>query len=200
MARIGKIKLGDCLIEKGFLTQEQLTTALAEQKTRGTKLGETLIDLGYVEEKIIIDVLCDQLGIEYVDLRRIKIEEEMVTLLTEQFMKKNCLIPIGYDTLVPNILRVAMADPMDIVAIDDIAIITNTQVEPVLSTKAQINQQLDKFFGAKQAMAAAEQYRKDREKDKIAINSIDEENAAKENEVDNSPIVQLVNSILEQSV
>ena len=62
MARIGKIKLGDCLIEKGFLTQEQLTTALAEQKTRGTKLGETLIDLGYVEEKIIIDVLCDQLG------------------------------------------------------------------------------------------------------------------------------------------
>lgn len=200
MARIGKIKLGDCLIEKGFLTQEQLTTALEEQKNRGTKLGETLIDLGYVEEKIIIDVLCDQLGIEYVDLRRIKIEEEMVNLLSEQFMKKNCLIPIGYDTLVPNILRVAMADPMDIVAIDDIAIITNTQVEPILSTKAQINQQLDKFFGAKQAMAAAEQYRKDREKDKIAINSIDEENAAKEDEVENSPIVQLVNSILEQSV
>ncbi len=200
MARLNKIRLGDCLIEKGLITDEQLQAALAEQKTKGTKLGETIIDLGFCDENALIDVLCDQLGIEYVDLRRIKIDESMVQILTEQFMKKNCLIPIGYDPLSPNILRVAMADPMDIIAIDDIAIITNLQVEPVLSTKSQINSQLDRFFGTKQAMAAAEQYRKDREKDKIAINSADEENAAKDDEVENSPIVQLVNSILEQAV
>lgn len=199
MARLKKIRLGDCLVEKGLLTEEQLQSALQEQKNKGTKLGETLVELGYCDENAIIDVLCDQMGIEYVDLRRIKIDEEMVHLLNEQYMKKNCLIPVGYDPYVPNILRVAMADPMDIMAIDDIAIITNMQVEPVLSTKTQINAQLDKFFGAKQAMDAAEQYRKEREKDKIAINSIDE-SEGKPNEVENSPIVQLVNSILEQAV
>jgi type IV pilus assembly protein PilB len=90
-----------------------------------------------------------------------------------------------------------MSDPMDIIAIDDISIITNMQVEPVLSTKAQINMAIDKIFGATQAMQAAEQYRKEREKDKAKMN-IDEEDG--DSEVDNSPIVQLVRSILEQGV
>ena len=200
MASMKKIRLGDCLIEKGLITQEQLESALAEQKNKGTKLGETLVEMGLVVEDDIIDVLCDKLGVEYVDLRRIKIDEAVVKLVKEDYMKKNCLIPIGYDPLAPNILRVAMADPMDIMAIDDIAIITNLQVEPVISTKTQINSMLDKFFGAKNAMAAAEQYKKEREKDKIAINSIDEEAAKGKDEIENSPIVQLVNTILEQAV
>ena len=200
MASMKKIRLGDCLIEKGLITQEQLESALAEQKNKGTKLGETLVEMGLVGEDDIIDILCDKLGVEYVDLRRIKIDESVVKLIKEDYMKKNCLIPIGYDPLAPNILRVAMADPMDIMAVDDIAIITNLQVEPVICTKTQINAQLDKFFGAKNAMAAAEQYKKEREKDKIAINSVDEETAKGQDEVENSPIVQLVNTILEQAV
>lgn len=199
MARYNKIRLGDCLIQKGLLTEEQLNTALQEQKNKGMKLGETIVTLGYVEENDIIDVLCDQLGIEYVDLRKIKIDEEVGKLLNEDFIRKNCLIPIGYDQLVPNVLRVAMADPMDIVAIDDISIITNLQVDPVLSTKAQINYQIDKIFGATKAMAAAEQYKKERDKDKekLSGSKVDD---GRDDEVDNSPIVQLVRSILEQGV
>lgn len=199
MARYNKIRLGDCLIQKGLLTEEQLNTALQEQKNKGMKLGETIVTLGYVEENDIIDVLCDQLGIEYVDLRKIKIDEEVGKLLNEDFIRKNCLIPIGYDQLVPNVLRVAMADPMDIVAIDDISIITNLQVDPVLSTKAQINYQIDKIFGATKAMTAAEQYKKERDKDKekLSGSKVDD---GRDDEVDNSPIVQLVRSILEQGV
>ena len=125
MARYNKIRLGDCLVQKGLLTEEQLNNALQEQKNKGLKLGETVVTLGYVEENDVIDVLCDQLGIEYIDLRKIKIDEEVGKMLNEDFIRKNCLIPIGYDQLVPNVLRVAMADPMDIVAIDDISIITN---------------------------------------------------------------------------
>lgn len=199
MARYNKIRLGDCLVQKGLITEEQLNTALQEQKTKGMKLGETLVELGYVEENDIIDVLCDQLGIEYVDLRKIKIDEAVGKILNEEFIRKNCLIPIGYDQLVPNVLRVAMADPMDIVAIDDISIITNLQVDPVLSTKTQINYQIDKVFGATKAMAAAEQYRKERDKDKEKLNA-DKAEDGRSDEVDNSPIVQLVRSILEQGV
>lgn len=199
MARYNKIRLGDCLIQKGLLTEEQLNTALQEQRNKGMKLGETIVALGYVEENDIIDVLCDQLGIEYVDLRKIKIEEEVGKLLNEDFIRKNCLIPIGYDQLVPNVLRVAMADPMDIVAIDDISIITNLQVDPVLSTKAQINYQIDKIFGATKAMAAAEQYRKERDKDKEKLSGLKTDDG-RDDEIDNSPIVQLVRSILEQGV
>lgn len=199
MARYNKIRLGDCLVQKGLITEEQLDTALQEQKNKGMKLGETLAELGYVSEDDIIDVLCDQLGIEYIDLRKIKIDEQVGKMLNEEFMRKNSLIPIGYDQLVPNVLRVAMADPMDIVAIDDISIITNLQVDPVLSTKAQINYQIDRMYGSAKAIAAAEQYRKERDKDKEKINA-EKAEEGRSDEVDNSPIVQLVRSILEQGV
>lgn len=199
MARYNKIRLGDCLVQKGLITEEQLNTALQEQKSKGMKLGETIVELGYVGEDDIIDILCDQLGIEYVDIRKIKIDESVGKMLNEEFIRKNSLIPIGYDQLVPNVLRVAMADPMDIVAIDDISIITNLQVDPVLSTKSQINYQIDKMYGATKAMAAAEQYKKEREKDKEKLNS-EKEQDDRSKDVEDSPIVQLVRSILEQGV
>lgn len=198
MPRYNKIRLGDCLVQKGMITEEQLSEALVKQKETNTKLGETIVELGYVTELDMIDILCEQLGIEYVDLRKIKIDEQAAKLLKEEFLRKNSLIPIGYDPLVPNVLRVAMADPMDIIVVDDITIITNLQVDPVLSTKSQINTAIDKIFGATQALHAAEQYKKEREKDKEKAGlDIDDAN---ESEVDNSPIVQLVRSILEQGV
>lgn len=199
MARYNKIRLGDCLVQKGMITEEQLSEALVKQKENGTKLGETIVELGYVSENDMIDVLVDQLGIEYVDVRKIKVDENAARLLKEDFMRKNSLIPIAFDELLPNVIRVAMADPMDIIAIDDISIITNMQVDPVLSTKGQINMAIDKIFGATQAMQAAEQYRKERERDreKAGLNMDEEE---EDSELDNSPIVQLVRSILEQGV
>ncbi len=199
MARYNKIRLGDCLVQKGMITEEQLSEALVKQKENGAKLGETIVELGYVSENDMIDVLVEQLGIEYVDVRKIKVDENAARLLKEDFMRKNGLIPIAFDELLPNVIRVAMADPMDIIAIDDISIITNMQVDPVLSTKGQINMAIDKIFGATQAMQAAEQYRKEREKDreKAGLNMDDD---AEDSELDNSPIVQLVRSILEQGV
>lgn len=199
MARYNKIRLGDCLLQKGMINEEQLSQALIKQKETGSKLGETIVDMGLVSENDMIDVLVEQLGIEYVDIRKIKIDEGAAKLLKEDFLRKNSLIPIGYDPLLPNVLRVAMADPMDIIVIDDISVITNLQVDPVLSTKAQINMVIDKLFGATQAMQAAEQYRKEREKDKAKA-GMDIEEEQGDSEVDNSPIVQLVRSILEQGV
>lgn len=200
MARYNKIRLGDCLMQKGMITEEQLQQALTTQKEKGTKLGETIVDLGFISENEMIDILTEQLGIEYVDLRKMKIPEDIGKLLNESFLRKNCLIPIGYDQLLPNVLRVAMADPMDIIAIDDISIITNLQIDPVLSTKSQINGAIDKVYGATQAMQAAEQYRKEREKDREKAGLAEEEGSGRNDEVDNSPIVQLVRSILEQAV
>ena len=200
MARYNKIRLGDCLVQKGMINEEQLEQALVKQKENGTKLGETIVDMGLVSENEMIDILVDQLGIEYVDVRKIKVDEEAAKLLKEEFLRKNVLLPIGYDELVPNVLRVAMADPMDIIAIDDISIITNMQVEPILSTKAQINMAIDKIYGATQAMQAAEQYRKEREKDKEKAGLLNMDESQADSELENSPIVQLVRSILEQGV
>ena len=156
-----RVRLGDVLIEKGLITQEQLEKALSEQKEKGTLLGETLVNLGYVSQDNIIDILTEQLGVEYVDLRKYEIEEDAVHLISEPIARKYRLIPIAISKKAANVLIVAMADPMDIMAIDDVSIVTNMQVEPVLSTSEAIEFFLDKAFGKQQASAIAEQFKKE---------------------------------------
>lgn len=194
-----RIRIGDVLVQKGYITDEQLGRALKAQKTNGMKLGETLIDLGYISEQDMVDVLCDQLNIEYVDLRAIKLDETAVHLIDENIAKKYSVIPIGFDQKNANFLKLAMSDPMDVVAIDDVSIITNMQILPVLATSYQIAVQISKHFGAKQAMEVAERYRREQERERERTQ---QENDTEENadDVGESPIVQLVDSIIEQAV
>ena len=191
-----RVRLGDVLIEKGLITQEQLEKALSEQKEKGTLLGETLVNLGYVSQDNIIDILTEQLGVEYVDLRKYEIEEDAVHLISEPIARKYRLIPIAISKKAANVLIVAMADPMDIMAIDDVSIVTNMQVEPVLSTSEAIEFFLDKAFGKQQASAIAEQFKK--EQGEVAVEE-DAEEASRKEDIENSPIVQLVKNIIEQA-
>ena len=201
MARSTKMRLGDLLVSKGLLEEEQIPLVVEKQKETGEKFGETVIEMGLVTEGDLIDALTEQLGVEYVDVRRIKIDEECTKLVREDYMRKNSVLPYAFDPLLPNVVKVAMADPMDIMVVDDISIMTNFQVDPVLSTKGQINVALDRLFGASQAMQAAEMYRKERQKDKERIGAATEDDTTQgDDEVENSPIVQLVRSILEQGV
>lgn len=197
MAQIKRIRLGDILVQKGLITEEQLMRTLKEQRVRGTKLGETLISLGYVSERDIVDILCAQLHIEYVELRNIKLDETAVYLINETIAKKYNLIPIGFDKDNPNLLRVAMSDPMDIVAVDDVAIITNMKIQPVLSTSSQIAFQIDRYFGRQSVIAVADQYKKEQGIEDIAR---DAALAREEMATGQSPIVVMVRSIIEQAV
>ena len=86
------------------------------------------------QERAIVKILCDQLHIEYVESRNMKLDEAAVYTINETVAKNTALIPIGFDKDNPNMMRVAMSDPMDFMAIDDIAIITNFKIIPVLST------------------------------------------------------------------
>lgn len=196
-----RIRLGDVLVQKGLITEEQLMKTLKEQRIRGTKLGETLISLGYVSEQDIVDILCAQLNIEYVELRSMKLDEAAVYLINETVAKKYNLIPIGFDKESPNTLRVAMSDPMDFIALDDVAIITNMKIVPVLSTSSQIAFQIDRYFGRQSVIAVADQYKKERTKEEAARDSA----AARPGTgtgagTDHSPIVVMVRSIIEQAV
>lgn len=95
----------------------------------------------------------------------------------------------------PNILKVAMADPMDIMAMDDIGLVTNLQVEPMLASEEGIKNAIDKYYGSAQAMEAAEAYRQEQQS---VLGGDDEDNS--NDEVDNSPIVLLVKQIIEGGV
>lgn len=192
-----RIRLGDFLVSQELITDEQLEEALKEQKIRKTKLGETLISLGYVSEQKIVDILCEQLHLEYVELRKMKLDEAAVYTINEAMAKKYNLIPIGFASDNPNILRVAMSDPMDFVAIDDLEIVTNLRIAPVLSTRSQISFQIDRYFGKQSVIAVADEYKRELAQDTAAQT---EETAREREENDNSPIVKMVRSIMEQAV
>lgn len=193
-----KKRLGDLLVSSGAITEEQLATALDNQKVTGKKLGESLIDLGYISEVDIAEALHRQLGVDMVHLSDITIPDEILQLVKESVLRKYNVIPFEYSILNMNELRVAMSDPMDIYAIDDLSFITNMQVEPVVTTPSDISSALDKYYGNNEAMQAAEKFTKEQEERKSNIKK--EENINLEDEINNAPIVQLVNKIIEQAV
>jgi len=189
-----KLRLGDLLIQAGVLNEKQLVRALEEQKDTGKKLGEVLVSTGVLSEKDITQALKKQLQIESVSLEGIHIPEDIIPMVDAAVLRKYCVLPYAYAPNNANVLLLAMSDPMDLAAQDDISIITNMQVEPVIASSREIMATLDKYYGHQEAMEAAEQYA--REKDFKPLSQVEEQN----DDVDQSPIVLLVKSIIEQAV
>lgn len=191
-----KVRLGDILIDKHIIDQSQLENALAEQKKRpGTMLGEELVTLGYVSQDKINEILCEHLDIDYVDMATYEPAERVMTLLPEDMMRKYVLVPMDYDNNNAGILKVAMADPMNIFAMDDINIMTGRQVVPYLANASDIKAYLDRRFGRKQSENIANLF-----KDENA--PVEEENEAekiRKAEIENAPIVKLANQIIENA-
>ena len=125
-----KLRLGELLVNGGAITSEQLADALDKQRNTKRKLGETLIDMNVVTEETIAETLSDQLGYAIIDLTNVTVSAEILSLITPAVLRKNRALPIEYAQNNMNILRVAMADPLDLDAMDDISIITGCQVEP----------------------------------------------------------------------
>lgn len=192
-----RLRLGELLLENNLITEEQLNIALEEQKAKGIKLGEAIIGLGYVTQDAINDLLCQQLNIDFVDLRKIEIDDSIARMVGEKVVRKYMLLPFALDDRQANVIKVAMEDPMNIMAIDDIGIITGMTVQPYLSTHAYISTAIDKLYGKSQANAIAEQFMKEQGSGEDADNA--EENKRQE-DVDNSPVVKLVNNIIEGGV
>lgn len=191
-----KKRIGDMLINENVITQEQLEQALKKSKETHKKIGETLVELGFTNELQIAKALSQQLELPFVNVSAINIPEDVQALVTETVLRKHVMIPYAFDKNNANIVHVAMADPMDMVALDDFSIITNLQAEPAVATARDILLTLDKYYGDTEAMKAAQEYARER-KEREQKNAEAEESTSKD--VNNSPVVLLVNSIIEQA-
>jgi type IV pilus assembly protein PilB len=191
-----KKKLGNILVEQGIITEEQLDAALKKQKTHHQRLGELLVDLRFTDELAIAKALRQQLGLEYVMLAGYYIESKIVNLVNEQLLRKHMLIPFEFSRRDPDTLRVAMADPLDLNAIDDLAIVTEYKIEPVIAIPREISALIDRYYGNAEAIAVAERYSQEKEKQTREK----EEQLQVIEEINQSPIVLLVKTTIEQAV
>jgi type IV pilus assembly protein PilB len=142
--RTPKKQLGDLLLENGVISKAQLEEALRVQRETGERLGRVLVSLGYVTERDILEVLEYQLGIVQVDLANLSIDPLLMESIPERFIRRHKVVPIRREG---HRLRVAMADPLNVVAIDDLRLITGCEIEPVLASEKDIENVIQKHFG-----------------------------------------------------
>jgi type IV pilus assembly protein PilB len=186
------------LVEAGVITNDQLMEALGKQKESGKRLGELLVDLRFTDEMEIVEAMAQQMKIPVAKIREAKLAPEVIALLPENIVRKHQVVPFELDENNPNILRVAMSDPLDIIAADDLSIITNMQIEVMAATASDVMYAIEKYYGNEQSAKLADSFAQERmEKDKKLKGDKAEEG---NDEVDNSPIVLLVNKIIEQAV
>ncbi|MGH2595197.1 MAG: GspE/PulE family protein [Actinomycetota bacterium] len=181
-------QLGQILIEQGLITSAQLEQALEEHRKTPKSLGRVLIDLGLIKEADLVRALAEQVGLEFVDLADYHIDPSSTMLLPDALARRYRAIPIGERD---GKLLVAMSDPANVYALDDIRTITNRDVQPVVATAADVEQAIAKFAGMDgQVEALASQASEQLETDDEQLESALEE----------APIVKLVQAIMTQAV
>jgi type IV pilus assembly protein PilB len=185
-------KLGNLLLESEIITQQQLEEALEYQAKNPQKLGEILVSKGFVQEQQILRALEYQYHIPYYDLGDTAIEANVPILIPEGIARKHTLIPIKREN---NILTVAMSDPLDFYAIDDVKRAAGLDVRPAMATKADILNSIERYYGKESAEKAIEELKQTY--DIADFSSIDDQFG---DEVSNAPVVRLVNSVIQHAI
>lgn len=185
MAVQNRKRLGDLLVESNVLEPIDLEKAL-KNKSREEKLGDYLIDHELITEQQLIEVLEFQLGIPHVNLNQYAIDSELIQLVPKELAKRAHLMPIRRDR---NRLLVAMADPMDYFAIEELRMATGCQIEPSIAAKDDVYRTITKYYDLQESMEEA--------LDDLMPAELEDENQITD---EDSPIVRLVNQIIANAV
>lgn len=181
MDELARKRLGDLLVESGLISDEQLIQTL-KNKSPDEKLGDALLREGYITEQQLIEVLEFQLGIPHINIYQYPIEPEVIQLVPRELAKRHYAMPIRRDK---NKLLVAMADPMDYFAIEELRMATGYHIEPAIATKDELYRTITKYFDLQESMEEV--------MEEIATTeTLDETRVAD----DDSPVVRLVNQII----
>src|SRR6516225_6870098 len=140
-------RLGDLLVKEKIITTEQLNTALRAQKEAGprSRLGSTLVQLGFITDEEVTNFLSRQYGVPAINLQYFEIDPGVVKLIPEETAKRHQILPLSR---VGASLTIAMVDPTNVFAIDDIKFMTGFNIEPVVASEPAIAEAIDKAYGS----------------------------------------------------
>jgi len=189
--RPGKKRTGEILVEMGLITPQQLEEALNEQKSSHLRIGEILIAQGWLTGVELTEALARRLGVKYVDLGAMKIDASAANLITEKDARRYAAVPISYVN--DHTLLVAMVDPANIFAIDDLRILTGYDIEPAIATEEDIFGQISKLRRLEEKVGQNLD-------DQLVSGELSADDVRDIREqMDEAPIVKLVNSIMAQA-
>lgn len=191
-------RLGDMLIAGGVITEQQLKQALEIQAGSGERLGSVLQENGFITERQLIETLMNQLGVEYVDLNSMSIPSEMAQVLPKSVAKKHMVVPVRATRTE---VYLAMADPLNFVAMEEVRNITRRRVISLIAASAAVERAVQNLYSNQGALRAIEEMQKELTGSQYGVSAISEIQNLTVGEEDEeaAPTIRLVNSIIERA-
>ena len=192
MAIAEKRRLGDILVNAGKITSYELQEALRSQKILGKKLGEILVENKIISDLDIIEAVEEQTGILSIDLNEVDFDTKVMKLVSQNLCNKYTLIPFGFNE---HKIKVAMSDPLNIFAVDDINISTGFEVEVYIASKSSIQKFVDIYYSSEEVNKAAEELSRETLESKTS-----EVNVEDIDDVKNAPVVKMIDYMFRNSI
>jgi type II secretory ATPase GspE/PulE/Tfp pilus assembly ATPase PilB-like protein len=188
-----KLRLGELLVQQGLITKDQLAIVLAEQRNSNVPIGRLLVRLGFVTETAIRDIMARTVGQESIDLAQVVADPEALSLVPEEFARRNHLLPIAFDPA-EHVLTIATTEIFNVVALDQLRAMLGPQVElkSQLAAEAQLGDYIDQFYGHELSV--------DGILTEIETGEIDYDSLQAGGDEYTQPMVRLVNAILVDAV
>jgi len=190
-------KLGDILVREGLITLEQLKKALQEQKSSGMRLGYTLVKLGFIEETEVTKMLARQYRMPAVDLSRFEVDPKILKLIPPDIATKHVVLPLKREG---RTLTVAIADPNNVAAIEDIKFITRCDVFPVIAGEYTLRNAIDRYYQQSDAQLQSLLKSVEAAEDLEVVEDQEDEDVKASELADDAPVVKLINGLLTDAV
>src|SRR5512141_840343 len=143
------VKLGELLLKENMVSPQQLQEALNHQKTNGGKLGKAFVELGYVKDEEITSLLSRQYGVPSINLEHFEVDPAIIKIIPAETAKKYQVLPLSRSGAT---LTIAMADPTNVFAMDDIKFMTGYNVEPVVASESALEDSIDRYYGSTRSL------------------------------------------------
>ncbi len=188
-----RIRIGDLLVAQQMISQDQLDSALSEQKNTGRKLGRQLVDMGFVEENALLDLLSQQLDIPFVELKHFRFDPELVQTLPENLARRYRVMILRED---PDGILLGMSDPTDIFGLDELQNIINKPIKPAVVRESELLDILDIAYShAEEIASLAGQL-----SEEISDDAVDFADIVTETAESDAPVVKLLQKIFEEAL
>jgi len=197
MAKTARLTLGDILLKEGFIKEEDIEKAREYQRIQGGTLSESFVKLGLVKEEQVIIGLAEQLGIPYIKLNSYKLDPKIMKILPDKVIREKKVVPLSRSG---NTLTVTMADPLNVLLIDDLKTITGCKIQTVVSTPSEIEETIADFFASLTTKDLEKLIEQSKEEVRILTKkeTVDLDKAIRQAE--EAPIINIVNSILSRAI
>ncbi len=188
------VLLGDFLLDQKLITQDELRQGLKHQKETGKLLGRCFIELGIIDERTLIKALSEQMGVQYVSLKKYNIDDGVIQLVPEDFARKNKVIPLFR---IEKKLTVGMVNPLDIITIDSLTQLTRMQIETMVCHERDVENAINQYYKSTGNFSDAME---DYDVEQAEENDPEQDENHLRLQAEEGPVIKLVNLILMQAI